>query len=206
MKFILGKKVGMSQVFIEGEKETKVVPVTLVEADSCYVTQVKNQEKEGYEAIQVAFEESKRVNKPMAGHLAGVGKFFKYLREIRNDVKESKSQVGEKVEVTVFEAGDKVKVTGIAKGKGFQGAMKRHGFKGGKASHGQKHSNRRVGSIGSTYPERVIKGKRMAGRMGGGQITQVGLEIVRVDAEKNLLLIKGCVPGNIGTLLKIVSE
>ncbi|MDD3006288.1 MAG: 50S ribosomal protein L3 [Candidatus Pacebacteria bacterium] len=206
MKFILGKKVGMSQIFVEGDKETKVIPVTLVEADSCYVTQVKNQEKDGYEAVQVAFEESKRVNKPMAGHLQGVGKFFRYLREIRNDNKDNKSQVGEKMEVTVFEAGDKVKVTGIAKAKGFQGAMKRHGFKGGKASHGQKHSNRRVGSIGATYPERVIKGKKMAGRMGGGQITQVGLEIVRVDAEKNLLLIKGCVPGNNGTLLKIVSE
>lgn len=206
MKFILGKKVGMSQIFVEGDKEAKVIPVTLVEADSCYVTQVKNQEKDGYEAVQVAFEESKKVNKPMAGHLQGVGKFFKYLREIRNDAKDNKAQVGERVDVTVFEAGDKVKVTGVAKAKGFQGAMKRHGFKGGKASHGQKHSNRRVGSIGSTYPERVIKGKRMAGRMGGGQITQVGLEIVRVDAEKNLLLIKGCVPGNNGTLLKIVSE
>lgn len=206
MKFILGKKVGMSQIFVEGDKEAKVIPVTLVEADSCYVTQVKNQEKDGYEAVQVAFEESKKVNKPMAGHLQSVGKFFKYLREIRNDAKDNKAQVGERVDVTVFEAGDKVKVTGVAKAKGFQGAMKRHGFKGGKASHGQKHSNRRVGSIGSTYPERVIKGKRMAGRMGGGQITQVGLEIVRVDAEKNLLLIKGCVPGNNGTLLKIVSE
>lgn len=206
MKFILGKKVGMSQVFIEGEKETKVVPVTLVEADSCYVTQVKDPEKDGYEAVQVACEESKRVNKPMAGHLQGVGKFLKYLREFRNDDKKNSANVGDKVEVTIFEAGDKVKVTGIAKAKGYQGAMKRHGFAGGKASHGQKHSNRRVGAIGATYPERVIKGKRMAGRMGGGQITQVGLEIVRVDAEKNLLLIKGCVPGNNGTLLKIVSE
>jgi len=206
MKFILGKKVGMSQVFIEGEKETKVVPVTLVEADSCYVTQVKNQEKDGYEAIQVAFEESKVANKPMAGHFAGVGRFFKYLREFRNDAKESTMNVGEKVEVSIFEAGDKVKVTGVSKGKGFQGAMKRHNFRGGPASHGQKHSNRRVGSIGATYPERVIKGKRMAGRMGGEQVTQVGLEIVRVDAEKNLLLIKGCVPGNNGSLLKIMSE
>lgn len=205
MKFILGKKVGMSQVFIEGEKETKVVPVTLVEADSCYVTQVKNKEKDGYEAVQVAFEESKKVNKPMAGHLGAVGKFFKFLREFRTD-EESKMNVGDKVDVTIFEAGDKVKVTGITKAKGFQGAMKRHGFRGGPATHGQKHSKRRVGSIGATYPERVIKGKRMAGRMGGDQLTQVGLEIVRVDADKNLLLIKGCVPGNIGSLLKVMSE
>ena len=206
MKFILGKKVGMSQVFVEGEKETKVVPVTVVEADSCYVTQVKNGDTDGYEAVQVAFEESKKVNKPMAGHLKSVGKFFKFLREFRTDGQENKMNAGEKVEVTVFEAGDKVKVTGVRKAKGYQGAMKRHNFRGGKASHGQKHSNRRVGSIGSTYPERVIKGKRMAGRMGAEQVTQTGLEIVRVDAEKNLLLIKGCVPGSNGTLLKIVSE
>jgi large subunit ribosomal protein L3 len=206
MKFILGKKVGMSQVFVEGEKETKVVPVTVVEADSCCVAQVKSQDTDGYEAVQVAFEESKRANKPMAGHLKELGKFFKFLREFRTEGTDSKLATGDKVDVSIFEVGDKVKVTGIAKAKGFQGAMKRHGFHGGPATHGQKHSKRRVGSIGATYPERVIKGKRMAGRMGGGQITQVGLEIVRVDAEKNLLLIKGCVPGNNGSLLKIVSE
>jgi large subunit ribosomal protein L3 len=206
MKFILGKKVGMSQVFVEGEKETKVVPVTVVEADSCYVTQMKSKDTDGYEAVQVAFEESKRVTKPMAGHLKSVGKFFKFLREFRTDAEPSKLNAGEKVEVSIFEPGDKVKVTGISKAKGYQGAMKRHGFRGGPASHGQKHSNRRVGSIGATYPERVIKGKRMAGRMGADQVTQVGLEIVRVDKEKNLLLIKGCVPGNNGSLLKIVSE
>lgn len=205
MKFILGKKVGMSQVFIEGEKETKVVPVTLIEADSCYVTQIKTEDKDGYAATQVAFEESKRVNKPMAGHLAGVGKFFKFLREFRGSA-DSAMNVGEKVEVSIFAPGDKVKVTGISKAKGFQGTMKRHNFGGGPATHGQKHSKRRVGSIGATYPERVIKGKRMAGRMGGDQVTQTGLEIVRVDADKNLLLVKGCVPGNIGSLLKVMSE
>lgn len=206
MKFILGKKIGMSQVFVEGDKETKVVPVTLVEADSCYVTQVKNIEKDGYKAVQVAFEENKKANKPMAGHLSSVGKFFKFLREFRTDAEPSTLNVGEKVEVSVFEAGDKVKVTGISKAKGFQGAMKRHGFRGGQATHGQKHSKRRVGSIGATYPERVIKGKRMPGRMGADQVTQVGLEIVRVEPEKNLLLIKGCIPGNNGSLVKVVSE
>lgn len=206
MKFILGKKVGMSQVFVEGEKETKVVPVTLVEADSCYVAQVKSEETDGYGAIQMAFQENKKVNKPMAGHLKNVGKNFKFLREFRIEGSEVKLETGEKVEVSIFEPGDKVKATGVSKAKGFQGAMKRHGFRGGPASHGQKHSNRRVGSIGATYPERVIKGKRMAGRMGGNNVTQVGLEIVKVDAEKNLLLIKGCVPGNNGSLIKIVSE
>lgn len=196
----------MSQVFVEGDKETKVVPVTVVEADSCYVAQVKSKEKDGYEAIQMAFKESKRANKPMAGHLQGVGKFFQYLREIRNDKKEMAGNVGDKVDVTIFEAGDKVKVMGVSKAKGYAGVMKRHNFRGGPATHGQKHSKRRVGSIGATYPERVIPGKRMAGRMGGEQVTQVGLEIVRVDAEKNLLLIKGCVPGNNGSLLKVMSE
>lgn len=203
MKFILGKKVGMSQVFIEGDKEAKVVPVTLIEADSCYITQLKNQERDGYEAVQVACDESKKVSKPMAGHLKEVGKFFKFLREFRTS---TDAKVGDRVEVSVFEPGDKVKVTGISKAKGYQGAMKRHGFSGGPATHGQKHSKRRVGSIGATYPERVIKGKRMAGRMGGGQITQTGLEVVRVDVEKNLLIVKGSVPGNNGSLLKVVSE
>jgi large subunit ribosomal protein L3 len=206
MKFILGKKVGMSQVFVQGDKETRVVPVTVVEADSCYVAQVKTKEADGYEAVQVAFEESKRANKPMAGHLNALGKFFKFLREFRTEGADNKLVTGDKVDVSIFSEGDKVKVTGVSKGKGFQGAMKRHGFHGGPATHGQKHSKRRVGSIGATYPERVIKGKRMAGRMGGDQVTQVGLEIVRVDAEQNLLLIKGCVPGNNGSLLKIVSE
>jgi len=206
MKFILGKKVGMSQVFVEGEKETKVVPVTLVEADSCYVTQVKTEEKDGYSAAQLAFGDAKHVNKPMAGHLKGVGKFFKFLREFRTDSKDNDLSVGDKVEVSIFVPGDKVKVTGVSKAKGYQGAMKRHGFGGGPATHGQKHSKRRVGSIGATYPERVIKGMRMAGRMGGEQVTQTGLEIVSVDADKNLILIKGCVPGNIGSLLKVVSE
>jgi large subunit ribosomal protein L3 len=206
MKFILGKKVGMSQVFVEGNKETRVVPVTVVEADSCYVAQVKKGETDGYEAVQVAFEESKHANKPMAGHLKQLGKFFKFLREFRTEGEDIKLAAGDKVGVEIFEAGDKVKVTGVSKAKGYQGAMKRHGFHGGPATHGQKHSKRRVGSIGATYPERVIKGMRMAGRMGGGQVTQVGLEIVKVDAEKNLLLIKGCVPGNNGSLLKIVSE
>lgn len=206
MKFILGKKVGMSQVFVEGDKEAKVIPVTLVEADSCYVTQIKNEEKDGYAAVQVACEESKKINKPMAGHLKNVEKFFRFLREFKKDSSENKLNVGEKVDVSIFEVGDKVKVTGVSKAKGYQGVMKRHNFGGGPASHGQKHSNRRVGSIGATYPERVIKGKRMAGRMGGDQVTQTGLEIVKVDADKNLLLIKGCVPGNNGSLLKIVSE
>jgi large subunit ribosomal protein L3 len=204
MKFILGKKVGMSQVFIDKGEEKKVVPITLVEVESCVVTQVKSVESDGYNSVQLGFGDAKRANKPMAGHLKSIGKFFKFLREFRTDKVEF--QTGDKIEVSIFEPGDKVKVSGISRGKGFQGAMKRHGFRGGQATHGQKHSKRRVGSIGATYPERVIKGKRMAGRDGGIGSTQLGLEIVDVDAEKSLLMIKGAVPGHNGGLLRIVSE
>lgn len=204
MKFILGKKVGMSQVFIDKGEEKKVVPITLVEVESCVVTQVKSVESDGYNSVQLGFGDAKRANKPMAGHLKSIGKFFKFLREFRTDKVEF--QAGDKIEVSIFEPGDKVKVSGISRGKGFQGAMKRHGFRGGQATHGQKHSKRRVGSIGATYPERVIKGKRMAGRDGGTGSTQLGLEIVGVDAEKSLLMIKGAVPGHNGGLLRIVSE
>ncbi|MDD3190360.1 MAG: 50S ribosomal protein L3 [Candidatus Pacebacteria bacterium] len=202
MKFILGKKLGMSQIFIAEDK--KVVPVTVVEAEPCYVTQIKSVGRDGYEAVQLGFEESKRANKPMAGHLNAVGKFFKFLREFR--VESADMPSGSTIDVSMFEAGDKIKVTGISKAKGFQGTMKRHNFSGGPATHGQKHSKRKVGSIGATYPERVIKGKRMAGRMGGEQVTQLGLEVVEVRKEQNLILIKGAVPGNNGSLLKIVSE
>lgn len=204
MKFILGKKVGMSQIFVDKDKEKKVVPITLVEVESCVVTQVKSTETDGYNSVQLGFGDAKRANKPMAGHLKSIGQFFKFLREFRTDKVEF--QTGDKIEVSIFELGDKVKVSGISRGKGFQGAMKRHGFRGGQATHGQKHSKRKVGSIGATYPERVIKGKRMAGRDGGIGSTQLGLEIVGVDAEKSLLMIKGAVPGHNGGLLRIVSE
>jgi large subunit ribosomal protein L3 len=205
VKSILGTKVGMTQIF---DQRGDIVPVTVVAAGPCLITSIRTAEKDGYSAVQLGFGEvnEKSLNKPELG-------FFKkknlapkkYLKEFR--VKDTASyQIGQEIKVDVFKPGDYVDVTGISKGKGFAGGVKRHGFRGGPATHGQKHSKRRVGSIGATYPERVIKGMRMAGRMGGGQVTQVGLEIVKVDAEKNLLLIKGCVPGNNGSLLKIVSE
>jgi len=213
MKFILGKKIGMSQIFKDNENGRKVVPVTLIEAGPCVITQVRNEEKDGYQAAQVGFLEKKKINKPLAGHLKGLGK-FRYLREFRLDKngagknsKEKKEyKLGDKIDVSVFEAGDKVKVLGVSKAKGFQGVMKRHGFKCGQASHGQKHSNRKPGSIGSAFPEHVIKGKKMAGRMGGVQSTQLGLEVVEVDKEKNLLIIKGSVPGNNGVLVKVIGN
>ena len=215
MKFILGKKIGMSQVFKDDENGRKVVPVTLIEAGPCVVSQVRNEEKDGYQAVQVGYLEKKKINKPLAGHLKDLGK-FRYLKEFRLDKtgvgkdsaekEKTEYKLGDKIDVSVFEAGDKIKVSGVSKAKGFQGVMKRHGFKCGQASHGQKHSNRKPGSIGSAYPEHVIKGRKMAGRMGGVQSTQLGLEVVEVDKEKNLLIIKGAVPGNNGVLVRVVGN
>lgn len=204
MKCILGKKVGMSQVFLDQGETKRVVPVTVVAAEPCTAVQVREIEKDGYLAVQVGSGEAKRANQPLAGHLKAAGKFFKILREFRGEKIET--EAGAVIDVSVFEEGDKVKVSGVTRGKGFQGAMKRHGFHGGQATHGQKHSKRKVGAIGATYPERVIKGKRMAGRDGGTQATQLGLEIVKVDKENNMLLVKGSVPGHNGGLLKIVAE
>lgn len=202
MKFILGKKIGMSQVFIDHENKREAVPVTLVEAGPCTITQIKTIEKDSYNGVQLGFLEKKKINKPLSGHLKDLGK-FRYLRELRTEDDKEEYTVGGKVDVSVFEEGDAVSVIGVSKSKGFQGVMKRHGFKGGPASHGQKHSNRKGGSIGSAFPQHVIKGKKMAGRMGGDQVTQQGLRIVEVDKERNLLLIKGSVPGNIGSLVKV---
>jgi len=215
MKFILGKKIGMSQVFKDDENGRKVVPVTLIEAGPCVVSQIRNEEKDGYQAVQVGYLEKKKINKPLAGHLKDLGK-FRYLKEFRLDKsgvgkdnaekEKTEYKLGDKIDVSVFEAGDKIKVSGVSKAKGFQGVMKRHGFKCGQASHGQKHSNRKPGSIGSAYPEHVIKGRKMAGRMGGVQSTQLGLEVVEVDKERNLLIIKGSVPGNNGVLVRVVGK
>ena len=199
MEFILGKKIGMSQVFSE---DRKVTPVTLIEAGPCVVTQVKTEEKDGYQAVQVGFGERKKINRPLMGHLKDLGK-FRYLREIRN-VKED-MKIGDKIDAGVFKEGDKIKVIGISKGKGFQGVMKRHGFHGSPATHGHKHDHRAPGSIGSAFPEHVLKGKKMAGRMGGDRVTVKGLKVVKVDKENNLLVVKGAVPGKRGALLKVES-
>jgi len=202
MKFILGKKLGMSQVF---DKEGRVVPVTLVKAGPCSVIQAKTKDKDGYQAVQVGFEKisSKKVKKPQKGHFskADSKRYFRYLREFKN----SDLKTGDKIDVSVFNVGDAVRVSGISKGKGFQGVVKRYGFKGGPASHGTKHTKRAPGSIGSAFPQRVFKGKKMAGRMGSERITVKGLKIVQVDEENNLLAIKGAVPGRKGTLLEIIA-
>ncbi len=195
MKFILGKKIGMTQIW----KENKVIPVTLIEAGPCFVTQIKTKEKDGYQAVQLGFE---KIEKEKKIKKSQKNKPFRYLREFRLDnVEEFK--VGDVIDVSRFEPGEKVKVSGISKGKGFQGVVKRWGFSGRNATHGVKHEERKPGSIGSAFPQRVIKGKKMPGRMGNERVTIKNLEIVDIDKEKNLLVIKGGIPGKRGGLVEI---
>ena len=198
MKFILGTKEKMTQVFTE---DGKAHAATIVKAPKSVVTQVKTDEKDGYVAVQVGSDDKKkeRVNKPQREKLA-----HKNVKEFRVDSTELKE--GDVIEVATFEPGDKVIVSGVSKGKGFQGVVKRHGFHGGPRSHGQKHSEREPGSIGATGPQRVFKGTRMGGRMGTDRTTVKGLKVLQVDAENGLMLISGAVPGRRGTLLEIVSQ
>jgi len=202
VKGILGKKIGMSQVF---DPETGAMSaVTVIEAGPCPVVQVKTVDSDGYDAVQLAFEAvaERKLSKAELGHLgkAGAGP-HRHLVELRG---ESSLTVGETVTVEAFEPGERVKVSGISIGKGFQGTIKRHGFTRGPVSHGS-HNIRKPGSIGaSATPSRVMKGMRMPGRMGGGRVTQPGLVVHGVDPERNLLLVRGSVPGSAGGLLEIV--
>ncbi len=200
MKFILGKKQHMVQYF---DDDGTVIPATLVDAGPVVVTQIKNKEKDGYSALQVGFQDQKekRATKAHIGHIKNGA--YKHLHEFR-DVG-ADMQIGDKIDVTSFAKGDVVVVSGLSKGKGFQGVVKRHGFHGGPRSHGQKHSEREPGSIGGGLRNRVPKGMRMAGRTGGDRITIKNLKIVGVDADNNQLLIKGAIPGRRGTLVEIVS-
>lgn len=198
-KFILGKKIGMSQIF---DEEGKVVPVTIIQAGPCFITQVKTKEKDGYQAVQVAFEESKKVGKAVLGQMRGLGA-FRYLKEFRIEEEGRGFKVGDKIDVSIFEKGDRVKVAGLSKGKGFQGVVKRWGFSGRNATHGVKHEQRTLGSVGSMFPQRVIKGKKMPGRMGHIRVTVKNLEVIKIDPKNNILAIKGAIPGSKGTLLEI---
>ncbi len=193
MKFILGKKIEMSQIF----KDDKVIPVTLLEAGPCFVTQIKEKDKDGYESLQIGFEtlKPKKIKKPQKE------KPYRFLREFRDN--SARYKVGDKIDVSLFQEGDKVKVSGITKGKGFQGAVKRWGFTGRNATHGVKHEHRTLGSVGSSGPQRVFKGRKMPGRMGGKRKTCKNLEIVKIDPKNNLLAVKGAVPGRRGTILEI---
>lgn len=198
MKFILGKKQNMVQFF---EEDGTVVPATVIDAGPIVVTQVKTPESDGYTAVQVAFLDQKkeRATKAHLGHVKEGA--YKHLREFR-DIEEI--AVGDRITVSSFAKGDTVIVTGVSKGKGFQGVVKRHGFAGGPRTHGQKHSEREPGSIGGGLRNRVPKGMRMAGRMGGDRITVRNLKVVGVDVENNQLLIKGAIPGRRGTLVEVI--
>lgn len=190
----------MSQVW---DNQGNVKPVTVIEAGPVFVVQVRTKGKDGYDAVQIGFGGKNKLNKPLEGHLKNLGK-FRYLREFRP--KELSSlKVGDKIDASIFNEGDLVKVTGFSKGKGFQGVVKRHGFRGAPATHGTKHALRQPGSIGATWPQRVIKGRRMAGRMGFETVTVRNLRVVKIDAENNLIALGGAVPGRRGTLLKIIS-
>jgi len=191
IKGIIGRKLGMTQIFAD---DGKAVPVTAIEAGPCVVTQVKAAGKEGYNAVQLGFSEARRLKSPQRGHLKGLGQ-FKYLREFRVAGTEE-VEVGQKIDVSLFQTGDLVDVTGLSKGKGFAGVVKRYHFAGGPKTHGQSDRHRAPGSIGATTsPGRVWKGQRMAGHMGNARVTARHLEVVEADPNRNLLLVKGAVPG-----------
>ena len=196
---IIGRKLGMTQIFRDNGKAQAV---TAIEAGPCTIIQVKTAVKEGYDAVQLGFGEAKRLKSPQRGHLKELGQ-FSYLREFRVDNSEA-AKAGDSVDVSLFKEGDLVDVIGVSKSKGFAGVVKRHGFAGGPKTHGQSDRHRHPGSIGSTTsPGRVWKGMRMAGRMGGERVTARNLEVFEADHDRNLLLLKGAVPGNRNGLLLI---
>ncbi len=203
MQYILGQKLEMSQMF---DEKGNLIPVTLILAGPCEITQIKTDKIDGYNAIQIGFKKIEKKSKIKKSQ--GL-KTFKYLREFRigDEAKVSSSPsptlVGSVISLSIFKEGDKVSVSGISKGKGFQGAVKRWGFAGQPATRGTKREHRTLGSTGSRYPQRVIKGKKMPGRMGRERITVKNLKVMKIDKENNLLAIEGAVPGRRGTLLEI---
>lgn len=202
MKFILGKKREMVQFYKE---DGTVHPGTVVDAGPIIVTQIKTQEKDGYNAVQVGYgaKKASRTNKPQLGHLKDLGPFENM---VEFDTDTTDMAIGDSINASAFAPGDTVIVSGISKGKGFQGVVKRYGFHGGPRSHGQKHSEREPGSIGGGLRNRVPKGMRMAGRMGQDRITTKNLQILAVDPDSNTIIVKGALPGRRGTLLEIISE
>lgn len=196
MAGMIGKKLGMTRIFSESGDS---IPVTVIQAGPCYVTAIRTKEKNGYEAVQLGFEEvpERKLNKPRLGVFKKLNlKPLRYLKEFRNFENVSEYEPGQEIKVDIFQVGDRVKVTGQSKGKGFQGVVKRHGFGGGPKTHGQSDRWRAPGSVGqASFPSRVFKGLRMAGRTGNQRVTVRNLEVVRVDAENHILMVKGAVPG-----------
>ncbi len=194
MNFIIGKKLGMSQIY---DEKGNIIPVTLVEAGPCFVTDIKKDERDGYEAVQVGFIKLKdsKIKKSKKD------KPYRYLREKKGSFDVS---LGDKISIDFLVPGDKVKVKGTSKGKGFSGVIKRHNFSGaGTSSHGTKHNNRKPGSIGSMFPQKVKKGRKMAGRMGAESVTVKNLQVANIDSEKNIIAIKGAVSGRNGGVVII---
>ncbi len=204
VKGILGTKLGMTQIF----DDTRAIPVTVIKAGPCFVAQVKTEEKDGYQAVQLAFDEPRNagLTKPMEGHFEKHGgKPGRHLVELRTDDAASYSP-GQELRADLFQAGEKADVVGVSKGKGFAGPMKRHGFSGLSGSHGTERKHRSPGAIGAcATPSRVFKGMRMAGQMGNVRVTVLNLEVVRADPERNLLLLRGAVPGPSGGLVMVRS-
>jgi len=204
MKFILGKKENMMEYF---EEDGTAVPVTIISAGPVTVTRVFSKDKDGYDSVQVGFGTAKqsKVNKAQIGSMKGA--LHKTLKEFRmKPTDKNTAKEGDVIDVSAFAPGDKIQVTSVSKGKGFQGVVKRHGFAGGPRSHGQKHSEREPGSIGGGLRTHVPKGMRMAGRMGSDRITQKNLKVVSVDTENNLLLVRGAITGKRGSLVEIISR
>ena len=199
---LLGRKIGMTQVF---SASGEAIPVTVIELGPCVVTQIRDKDRDGYEAVQIGFGEAKpkSLTKPEQGHLAGAGRLVRYLREFQTD-NIADHEVGQVLTAEIFQPGQAIDVTGTSKGRGFQGVVKRHGFGGGPKTHGQSDRWRAPGSIGAgTDPGRVWKGTRMAGRMGNRRVTVQNLEVVEVLADKHILLVRGSVPGAKNGLLMV---
>lgn len=204
MKFILGTKENMAEYFTE---DGTVVPVTIISAGPITVTRIFEKGKDGYDSVQVGYgtQKKERITKSAAGAMKGA--FYKNLKEFRlKPTDKSEVKEGDVIDVSLFAPGDKIIVSSISKGKGFQGVVKRHGFHGGPRTHGQKHSEREPGSIGGGLRTHVPKGMRMAGRMGSDRITQKNLQVVLVDKENNLILVKGAIAGKRGTLVEVVAR
>jgi len=199
MKIILGKKIAMAQRF---GADGQVVPVTIVEAGPCFITQVKTAATDGYQAIQIGYGQKKKINKPLSGHLKNLK--ARHIKELRLDKEEKAAyQVGEKIDVSIFKKGEIVKVRGTTKGHGFQGVVKRHGFHGAPKTHGTKDQLRHSGSVGAKGVAHTFKGTKMGGRMGGEQMTINNLEVIEIEPENNLLYIKGAIPGSRNSLVEI---
>jgi large subunit ribosomal protein L3 len=203
-KFILARKLGMTQIF---DEDGKVHPVTFLEAGPVIVTQKKTRQREGYNVMQLGFGKKKNIPKPLRGHLKGLtpekGGGFRYLREWRVESEKDLLDRGSKIDISIFEKGERVSVSALSKGRGFQGVIKRHGFRGGPKSHGQKHHFRAPGSIGSTAFQRVVPGRKMPGHMGMKRVTIKNLKVIEVLPENNILALEGAVPGSRGTLVEV---